>query len=57
MDVAAERALARLRDPSGDAITELARLTVLETTATPLREIASPRWLASQLATAMEAPQ
>ncbi len=55
MDVAATRALERLRDPSGDAITELARLTVLETTATPLREIASPRWLASQLATAMEA--
>jgi hypothetical protein len=54
MDPAA-LALTRLRDPDGQALTALARLVVDETTATPLRDIASPRWLASQLATALEA--
>lgn len=50
-----DKALARLRDPKGQALTALARLVVDETTATPLNAIASPRWLASQLATALEA--
>ena len=54
MDPAA-RALARLRDPEGHALHALARLVVEETTATPLRDIASPRWVASQLATALQA--
>ena len=49
------RALARLRDPEGRALTELARLMVLETTATPIRAIATPRWIASQIAAALEA--
>jgi hypothetical protein len=55
MDASALRALERLRDPDGDALPQLARLVVEETTATPLRELASPRWVASQLATALEA--
>lgn len=50
-----DRALARLRDPQGDALRELSRLVVLETTRTPLAEIAPPRWLASQLKTVLEA--
>lgn len=50
-----ERALARLQDPEGAALTALARLVVLETTATPLAQIASPRWIAGQVATALEA--
>lgn len=50
-----DRALARLRDPDGDALRELSRLVVLETTRTPLAEIAPPRWLASQLKTVIEA--
>jgi hypothetical protein len=51
----AERALERLRDPADPALAELARLVVAETTATPLRSIASPRWIASQLVAALEA--
>ena len=51
----AARALARLQDPDGDALRGLARLVVDQTTATPIAEIASPRWIASQLATALEA--
>lgn len=50
-----DKALERLRDPEGAALTALARLVVEETTATPLKDIASPRWMASQLATALEA--
>jgi len=49
------RALARLRDPDDPALVELARLVVDEATSTPLREVASPRWMASQIATALEA--
>ena len=45
--------LKRLR--AGSAVDELARLVVQEATATPLREVASPRWIASQIATALEA--
>lgn len=55
MDPAAERALARLRDPDGEALTRLARLVVEQTTATPLRDIATPRWIAGQIAAALEA--
>ncbi|MEZ4322713.1 MAG: hypothetical protein R3F61_34920 [Myxococcota bacterium] len=50
-----DKALARLRDPEGRALAALARLVVDEATATPLKAIASPRWIASQLATALEA--
>ncbi len=50
-----DKALERLRDPEGVALTALARLVVEETTATPLKDIASPRWMASQLATGLEA--
>lgn len=50
-----QRALERLRQPDGGAIPELARLVVQQTTATPIRTLATPRWLASQLATALEA--
>ncbi|MCB9674136.1 MAG: hypothetical protein H6737_03415 [Alphaproteobacteria bacterium] len=50
-----DKALERLRDPEGRALTDLARLVVDETTATPLKSIAHPRWIASQLATALEA--
>lgn len=50
-----DEALRRLRDPSGRAIEQLAALIVEDATATPLREIAAPRWIASQLATALEA--
>lgn len=55
LDPAAARALARLQDADGTALTELARLVVAETTATPIGEIASPRWMASQLTTALQA--
>lgn len=55
LDPAARRALDRLQDPDGPALRGLARMVVAETTATPLRELATPRWLASQLATALEA--
>ena len=51
----ASRALDRLRDPEAKALTALARMVVDETTATPLAELATPRWLASQLKTALEA--
>lgn len=54
-DPAAQRALDRLRDPNGDALAGLARLVVEETTATPLKAIASPRWVAGQLTAALEA--
>lgn len=50
-----DKALDKLRDPEGTALAALARLVVDEATATPLGEIASPRWVASQLATALEA--
>ncbi len=54
-DDASMRALARLQDPDGRALTELAHLVVAETTATPLRDIATPRWIAGQIAAALEA--
>lgn len=50
-----DAALERLRDPNGHALTALSRLMVDDTTATPLRELVHPRWIASQLATALEA--
>lgn len=52
---AADRALDRLRDPSGDALRALARIVVDEAMATPIRDIARPRWIAGQIATALEA--
>lgn len=48
-------ALSRLRDPSGDDLRALAQLVVDEATATPLRDLAKPRWIAGQIATALEA--
>ncbi len=53
MNQTAARALSRLRE--GDALDELARMVVDQTTDTPVTEIASPRWVASQLATVLEA--
>lgn len=55
MEKAALRALRRLREPEGEALTALARLVVEQTTATPLRDIARPRWIAGQIAAALEA--
>ena len=55
LEAGAQRALDRLRDPDGDALVALARMVVDETTATPIRDLASPRWIASQVATALEA--
>jgi hypothetical protein len=52
---AAARALARLRDPDHPAVRALAAQIVADTTATPLRELASARWVASQIATALRA--
>jgi hypothetical protein len=52
---ASDRALKRLRDPSSTALPELARMVVEETTATPMAKIASPRFIASQLAAVLEA--
>lgn len=53
MDETAARGLARLRET--DALEHLALLVVDQTTATPITEIATPRWIASQLATVLEA--
>lgn len=55
LDAGAERALRRLRDDDSEALRALARMVVHETTATPIRDLASPRWIASQVATALEA--
>lgn len=55
MDAAARHALARLRAADGEALGELARLVVEEAAATPLDTIAHPRWIAGQVATALEA--
>jgi len=55
MTTPAQRALEKLRHPDGEALHSLARMIVEQTTATPLKEIATPRWLAGQLATALEA--
>lgn len=55
MNESARRALDRLRDPDSGALHELAALIVAQTTATPLRDLASPRFVAGQLAAALEA--
>jgi len=55
MDPLAARALARLRDPGDDALDRLARIVVRHTADTPIRDVAEPRWIASQLAAAIEA--
>jgi len=49
----AERALAKLRGPG--TLEELAAIVVDQTTATPLRDIATPQWIAGQLVAAIEA--
>lgn len=51
----ADRALARLRDDQAESLRELAALMVRTTTQTPLSELASSRWIASQVATALKA--
>ncbi len=55
MDPSAQRALDRLQHPDGAALRQLARLVVLETTNTPIKNVASARWIASQVTTALEA--
>lgn len=50
-----ERALQRLREPDGARLRALAQLVVGEATRTPLRDIASPRWIAGQVKTVLEA--
>jgi len=55
MDAVAARALQRLRDPGDTHLDALARMVVDEATATPIADIAHPRWMAGQLATALEA--
>ncbi len=55
MSDAEGRALARLQADDGEALTALARMVVDEATETPLRDIASPRWVASQLKAVLEA--
>lgn len=50
-----ERARQRLVDPEGRALAELARLVVHETTATPMKDIATPSWITSQITAALEA--
>lgn len=49
------RALERLRDPSGEALKGLAALVVAETMATPIRDVARPRFVASQIAASLQA--
>jgi hypothetical protein len=51
----ANRALEKLRDPDRASLATLARMIVEQTTATPLRDIATPRWIAGQIAAALEA--
>lgn len=54
-DAASDRALARLRDPASPYARELAALIVAQTLATPISEVAAPRWMASQVAAGLEA--
>ena len=51
----AARGLAALRADDGAALEALARMVVEQTTATPITDIARPRWIASQLVAATEA--
>ena len=55
MEPAARRALDRLRAPNSTALDALARMVVQEATLTPVAKIATPRWMAGQLAAALEA--
>jgi hypothetical protein len=55
MDDSARRALERLREPDGARLSELARMMVEQATATPMATLASPRFVASQLAAVLEA--
>jgi hypothetical protein len=52
---AADRALARLRDPNDPAIDQLSRQIADQVVAVPLSEVASARWIASQITAALEA--
>jgi len=51
----AQRALERLRNPDSAAVSELAAVLVDHANHTLIRELAPPRWIASQLAAALEA--
>ncbi len=51
----AKRAMERLRDPEGDYLQRLARMVVEDATATPLADVATPKWMASQLAASLQA--
>ena len=51
----ATRTLERLRSPNSPHLASLARLTVEDALVTPIAEVATPRWMASQLATMVEA--
>jgi len=53
--MSSERALQRLQSEDGEALAALARMVVDEATETPLADIASPRWVASQLKAVLEA--
>lgn len=53
MDETARRGLERLRSP--EPVRELAELLVAEALAAPIATVARPRWLATQLAAAMQA--
>ncbi len=48
-------ALTRLRDPKSDYLQRLARMVVDDATSTPMRDVAAPGWIASQLAATLEA--
>jgi hypothetical protein len=50
-----ELGLARLRDPNGAALRSLATIAVADVTRTPIRDLASPRWVASQAKAVLEA--
>jgi hypothetical protein len=55
MDPLVERALLRLREAEGARLRSLAELVVGEATRTPLRDIATPKWIAGQVKTVLEA--
>ena len=50
-----QHALSKLQNHESQAVQQLARLVVEQTTATKLKDIATPRWIAGQIATALEA--
>ena len=50
-----DRAKQRLQADDGEQLRKLAAIVVEQTTATPIKDIATPRWIAGQIATALEA--